>query len=298
MHSFLPSLARLSLSPTGAPPGEGGDESDDHSPKLHHSSLHGKPRKAQRWRDRVVVVSDDSEVDEDSDGAIVRRRRAGGSAKQRMSNALRVDEDLDVRIATYALGKELLGASSVVSDSTNLVKEHVYVKDVKDGPNQPFIDKFKKGLLSGRGWLVTATTEEDQEVWDPEQNSMTTLRKDTMVGVILVAAKNFNNGEWCSTHGGLRADVVSLGTHRLVRRKGVSPQLWGALLKAIECDPNPNIKAGKLTLFVTGGPCLNNDASRTLYERWGFCGPAVAEESDSICGWSLEFVNGRPSPRA
>ena len=120
--------------------------------------------------------------------------------------------------------------------------------------------------------------------------------------MILVAAKNVNAGEWCLARcgrsGGLEADVVSLGTHRLARGKGVSPRLWGALLKAIKGDPNPNIKTGKLTLCVSGGPCLNNDASRALYEKWGFCGPALADKHDSICGWSLEFVNGQPRPAA
>ena len=231
-----------------------------------------------------VGGGEDWESDEEENEQPTRRTRADGKKAQgmeAMNAARRRLEASDVEVNVYTLNDiRRIEHQWLRFEAKELVRKHVYVKYGKTGPDRQLSKRFNDGLALPHGWLVIATLKEDEEELD----------KDAVVGVLLVGA---DAKRWkYSDRNGRPAQVLTLGVHHKFEGNYIPGAMWDEMLDAIQNHP----EAGKrrFSLHVTAGSCLNNDAARRLYKRWGFQGVGDDARGDGPMGWHLNFVDGEP----
>ena len=227
---------------------------------------------------------EETESEEEENEQPTRRTRADGSraaGMEAMNAARRRLEASDVDVNVYTLSEIRRTEHQWLRfEAKELVRKDVYVKYGKNGPDRQLSKRFDNGLTLPHGWLVIATLKENEEELD----------KDAVVGVMLVGA---DAKRWkYADRNGRPTQVLTLGVHHLFEGNYIPDAMWGAMLDAIQNHPEAGQR--RFSLHVTAGSCLNNDAARRLYRRWGFQGVGDDARGDGPMGWHLNFVDGEP----
>jgi hypothetical protein len=243
---------------------------------------------------------DDDGVDGDLPDAPPRRPstpRKDRRSRSRKIAASILDSNARYRVDVYPLQTLAEEHPALVEEATRFVDEDISVTYGLAGPDGGLSKAFQEGLNQPHGWLVLATSTDDYEkaitVQTDVGSKVTSVEvpAGSTVGAILVSA---SDREWgTETARGVRiGNLVTLAVHQFYTGNYVHEALWKRLLQAIEQSGDTN--SGTFSLRVQGGPCLNNDQTRSIYTTWGFLGVHSDFSGTAINGWSLTFTNGVP----
>ena len=262
-----------------------------------------KPRlgtKEEKEEDDDGDDGDDDGVDGDLPDAPPRRpstpRQVRPSRSRKIAASI-LDSNARYRVDVYPLQTLARDHPTLVEEAKRFVDEEISVTYGLAGPDGGLSKAFNVGLNQPHGWLVLATSTDYYEKEITVQTDVgskvtrVAVPAGSTVGAILVSA---SNREWgTETTRALRiGNLVTLAVHQFYTGNYVHEALWQRLLQAIKRSGDTN--SGRFSLRVQGGPCLNNDQTRSIYTTWGFSGVHTDSKGTTISGWSLTFTDGVP----